>query len=694
MSDMKSLSVRALIMELLKNEFSGLDFWKHKEAKCAIICSGLIEPTNESNRHKFVAQLKELKTNLLNDVGQDSLRFLDSEIERYEYIRTISLYEEADDNLDHRLIETYSSLGASHEGVVAIHHNLNYKQLSKLTNGVFKRTSMVKFYISNERSVFGKIVSEMFESHQQITVATLAVQSNSRGEILNKHIFLFGERITKNKWNIVKSISVNFFVYRFISEDGTEMMLISPERCTVGDYTVTGVLTTCTDNKILTNTSKLPTKLPYIFAQSVKSKIIKYKSHDELMSRAMVLGVHKPDFFDYPFSVKTRKRTYKLKQPTWFKWFIWSWLTHQEKGLMDTWPFHIFMVGPQHSGKSLLLESLHAQSKETRKLFSGSGSTLKSLIPSFKNHPAQLGYLAESGRFAYCDEFLRCLIRTQNSKGTDLVADNVALLNDLLEHKPREVGSGVSKANVNMTARVISVTNPIRHIKNVTSLRTSLDASFLSRWLVYYQTKDHVKMIRDSEEDKLEELSFDITSNDWVGIIDYLQSFSAEYDMSRVLEIHASVPKLLSEELNDHYNSRHKHHIECMIDGIVKTRCLLSNDTSFKATEQDYQTLELVWRSLIRSWIDITSIKNMELKDRIFYLPENSQWLYWQIVNEKRPVSTLEVKEIALKGLSKYEFNEAFIVLSDNGLIIESDGVIKPHMLAGVTDDDTLQARL
>jgi len=123
---------------------------------------------------------------------------------------------------------------------------------------------------------------------------------------------------------------------------------------------------------------------------------------------------------------------------------------------MNTYPMHLMVLGPAASGKSALLNSLHSHSKENKEIFAGATSTLKSLVPSFKNNPAQLGYLAESNRFALCDEFLRCLINSRTTQDGANREESVGIMNDLLEHQKREVGSGVSRANVNMRARIFS----------------------------------------------------------------------------------------------------------------------------------------------------------------------------------------------------------------------------------------------
>ena len=456
--------------------------------------------------------------------------------------------------------------------------------------------------------------------------------------------------------------------------------------CEIGDYIITGVQTQCDDYKMLTDSARLPTKLPFFFAQRIRNRIIQYKNHHEFKTRLQYLKINNKNLFDYPFSFNKDKRSWNLLHPLWYKWLIWAWLTHQSKGLINNYPLHLIIIGPKMSGKSLLLNTLHMKSKETRNIFSGSSSTLKHLVPSFYKSPARLGYLAESNRFSFCDEFLRCLINTRTTKEGSQREEGVAIMNDLLEHQKREAGSGISKVNVNMTSRIIATTNPIRDIKSVENLLDAFDESFLSRWFIYFQTEEHVQMIRKSRDSQLKEYNLELSINDWISILDYLHTFSAKYDLKRVEEIHKDVPKILSENLNKHYDARHMHHIECLIDGIIKTRCLMETDMSFEATEEDYKILKEVWLNVIRSWLNPQQIRSIDISERIFYLPENCQHIYWKICELKREVEREEVEKIALKAMNKSEYYESWSLLIDMGVLVEFEGRVVPHYLTNLKD--------
>lgn len=691
MMDVKLNYIRGEIMSMLKEKFGSLSFWKRVESDIALMCAELPEPNTTEKRIEFVQKLKSFKLFLTKqDVPEEDLKFIDEEINLHEQTKIISLYEEEDDSLDKSMIAGYARLGKGSEGVVAILQDYNYSQLTKLTNGVYNETGLVKFYISQEKTVYGKIVAEIYEHPQKIPIATVieSIKINKETEKpIYKRINLFGQSYRKNEVKVIKEINLPFYVYRFITEDNNEFILMTLTSCEIGDYIVTGVETQCDDYKMLTDSAKLPTKLPFFFAQGMKNRIIQFKNHKEFKIRLEELKINKEDFFDYPFAISKGKNVWKSLHPTWYKWLIWSWLTHEDKGLMNTYPLHLMIIGVPGAGKSFLLNCLYQKSKEAREIFSGAGSTLKSLVPSFKYNPARLGYLAESNRFSFCDEFLRCLQNTRSTKEGSQREESVAIMNDLLEHQKREVGSGISRVKVNMTSRVISATNPINGINNVDDLVNRYDASFLSRWLIYYQTDDHAKLVKESNDRDLKKYKFRLPINDWVSILDYLQTFSSKYDLEKIEKIRNSVPNVFSESLNKHYDTRHKHHIECLMDGIIKTRCLMENDMSFESKEIDYKILKEVWLNIIRSWINPQQIRNVDLKERIFYLPEKSQFIYWEVCKMKRSLKKEEVEEIALKSMSKREYYEAWSILVEMGLIIEFDGRAKPYYFKNFKED-------
>ena len=682
----KEYHVRSYIMTLLKQNYGTYPIWKAIEPTLAVMCSNIPEANDEKSKHQLIRSLVKIKSYLLeHQITEGMMKFLIDEIDRYKGTRQVSLYSEDENRLDAEVIDKYANMGIGTEGIVAIHLKLNYNQIKKLTNGIYKKTGLVKFYISREKTFSGQIIAEMFEHPQKIPIATLIRSDKAIEETgqIDERILLFGEKWNKRQYRILKEIESPFYVYQFITEQNEEMIIFTAERQAIGDYVVTGMKLQSHDFKALTPSMKLPTKLPFLFVHSIQNRILQYKDHKEFFFNMRKLGISRKNdnLFNMLFTVRQKKTNYLLKQPDWFKWLVWSWLLHERQGLLNPYPLHLMIVGPPNSGKSMLFNSLHARSKETRSIFSGSSSTLKRLIPSFKYSPAQLGYLAESNRFAFCDELFRAFLKVRGGDSDSARDENVAMLNDLLEHQKRQAGSGVSSVHVAMTARIIAGTNPIRHIHSIIDLLNSFDKSFLSRWLIYHQDEDHVNMVLDSRDSELKKLRFNINPEDLVSAVDYLQSFPAIWKPKRVQEIYESVIPLLSEQLLDHYKRRHKHHIDCIMDGLVKARSLFELNTDFTATEEDYEMLNIIWKKIIKNWIKPEAINNLPVNQRIYYLPEKAQFLYWEIAKKKKGLTRLEVKELYKGELTVNEYYEAVITLREAGLIYEELDMVYPFFI-------------
>lgn len=688
---MNEEDARGRIMRILTSKFKDSILWTQIEPELASHCAKLPTPTTEETKQQYVKGLAGIGK-FLEEQGytKSDIEFLTIEAERINGAQQLFTYEEESDDIPEADIEIYCGRATGTEGVIGIHKPYNIRQLKKLTDTVFRRTGQVKVYISTHVTTYGKIKAELYQgAPQRIPIARIIYSKRKNPDTdlpLISRVAYFDEKVPLKEWIIGKEVKAPFFIYQFTSAAGKEYILLSSDQLPIGDYTLTGVVTEVDDHRILTETTKLPTKLPFFLVHSAKSNIVRFTDHEQFFTWTKEKRATGRDLYLLPFCgiVESlgKKRRRVFKHPDWFRRLIWAWMLHEQKGMFRPYPLHILIIGPPHSGKTRLLDGIHANSLEMRPVFTGSNSTLKSLIPSFKYDPPRIGYLSESNRFAFCDEFLRCLVKTRDSNtNRQEREESVGAMNDLLEHQKREMGSGVSTLNITMRARILATTNPVRGINSVEDLLSGIDHSFLSRWLIYYQKEDgeHVKMVKGSDDFDLELHEYELADNDFVSIIDYLQSFPAEYDMKIVKEIYEETKPILSESLLSHYESRHKHHIECLMDGIIKTRCLLRGEPSFAATEQDYATLRMVWGAVITSWVDPEAIKRMPIQYRIHYLPEGAQWLYKQILKEKRPVPHDELRALSEAGMKKYEYIAAIVILKEMGVIRERDGCFVTH---------------
>lgn len=685
---MQTSTYGSVILSSLKQNFGAYLFWPRAEIHLSVLCSRLPETTIKNGREKTVEILKDIKNYLLS-LGErftdESLIFLDEEIERYEKTIQLTIHNEREEGVSADVINQYASL-KTEEGIIGIHIGFNYEQLKKLSNGVYSKNSSVNFYLSRELTIAGKIVAEFYEYPQEIIVATLAQLKKSKDGEVPQKVFLFGEKIPTTYVKL-KEIKESFYIYKFISEHHREYILMVDRQYDVGDYIITGLSIETDDFKSVGEVARLPTKLPYFFAQSTQNKVVKYKTHDEFKTALQQMKITRESFFNYPFSTRTETDALVvLKHPDWFKWFTWSWIVHAKYGTTNKYPMHVLLVGPQASGKSTQTNILYRLTNELHQPFSGSSSTFTDLIPSFKSTPAKHGYLAGSNRFAFIDEFFRALIRTNIS--SVIVDDRLTMMNDLLEHQRRRAGSGVSEINVNMTARVWATTNPPREIHSVTDLIKRYDKSFLSRWLIYWQSQEHVDMVKVAagEESNLERYNFELPNNDFVSLIDYLQGFKAVYDDERLMKIHDTPIPVFNEDTRDLYLSRNKHHIRCLMDGIVKTRCLMDHDMSFQAVEEDYTICLKIWSQIVKSWLDHEDINRIPIENRKYYIPEDSQYLF-NLLSKYRRINKQDFKELALKEMSYNEWLNNIVILEKWGLLVEEPYTYKVYWVTEESDE-------
>lgn len=671
------------IFDSLQSELKGYPIWKENVEEISMFCSQIPDLYTNDNYTDAVAMLTTLSM-MLETKGfeKDKYQFIEDEIKYLSDNFIIDKFTEKDNTLSDELIMRLIQSSSESEGVMGINGRYNVEQLKKISMAIYKKKSQLKFFISNEFKINGKITIEVNERAQDLPVISL-IQGHKKNQDTDEYyqeIKLFGEQYDKKRFDLIKEIKSPFFIYHFIDTNNKEYIAYSPTKLSQGDYAVQGMVIENDDYKLVSESYKIKTKLTQLFIQSADAKKIEFVNHEQFLAYLQKNDIRKDTVYDYIFTQKKKDGKYYYGvQFDWYKQLIWSWLLHSKQGAFSPYPMHLFILGPRGSGKSFVVESLHEKSNETRDIISGSGSTMKNLIPSFKEKPARPGYFAESSRFAFCDEFLRCLNGIRN--GTkDTHDESVGTMNDLLEHKKREVGSGVSRIPINMTARIIATSNPVMGIKSLNDLLHSLDESFVSRWLVYFQTDEDIKQVNDNKEEFIP-YKYSYDNNTLLSIVDYLQSFDSKFEKAKLNEIFEEPKVLLNQKLLENYEARHKHHLQCLLDGIIKTRCLMENTIDFIANERDYEQVRIVWNQIIKSWINIKDIMKLPANKRIYYMPTRVQYVYYKICEQKRKMQRTELTELFEKEVHHNELYTILIILINNDLLFEDNGLYYPYWL-------------
>ncbi len=506
--------------------------------------------------------------------------------------------------------------------IAKINGSYNAYERYLLCKQYYDQTQKLLFPISNGTVVEGKVVAALRNGTKvKIPVTYLYQVANGENPIYDP--CLFGDNNFSKK-KPKRELSGYFFMYRFVTKNDEQYIVLSDSKLSLQPYIISGAEYDVHDSSLISESSKLAVKCKVLFLHTPKSKILKFGCQRQFFEFCDQIKLEKKSFLDYMVSHKHENEIVIFPHPKWFILFICAFLFHAKKGATDKYPLHLLWISPRGCGKTTFLEAVMAKVNE--KIIDGSTSTIKFLIPSFKDKSTpEVGELARSVRVVVVDEFLRMIFKTKSDE-RDI---ECARMNTLLEHKERTAGSGHGATVVKMTSRLVASTNPVAGTNGIYNLLQKLDDSFLSRMIIYYQLDDHIKFINDAKRIKTNSGSYWISSEDFLSIMDYLQSFDAKYDWDKLIALFDRLCVPLSEQVRGLFESRYLHHIECLLDGIIKTRCLFERDYAFSAQECDYEQLEDIMGKIVGSWFvdtrDILINTSIPADVRESYLPEDAK---------------------------------------------------------------------
>ena len=647
----------------IKQKFQDSVFWdENNENLIRQLCFNIQSPKSTEDHNVISEQFKHIGEILIDKhiAKKEDLQFLIDEINSYKKNSLIMKYYEKNKALNPATVDKYVHMHGDVEGLFGINESLTINQIRELATESFNAIGKVKFFVPKTDRVTGQIIVEKFTGLQNITIASIYSKKNI------DRVVLFDE-VTPKGWTLIKDISVRFFIYQFIANNGEDIILMSNKTLDQGRYNVTGIGISIRDTLFIGETGKLNSRKKVFLVNTADSVITKYKSVEQYRKALVLYNVSRKNYLNYLFLTK-EKNPVVLNHPYWFKRFVWAWFLHAPIGRGNKYPFHVLMVAIKNSGKSWLIDGLYNKSLESQEVFSGTGGSIKGLVPSFATRgKPKIGYLARCHRFAFCDELLKIF----RDYGSHDVVEDVSQLNDMLEHKRRAITTGNGSVEINFSARVFAAGNPIKGMKmeNMTDLLNRFDESFISRWLVYFQDKEHIRLIRDSDDDDLMPFEGNVNNDEFIGMVDFLHSFRARFDSKRVSVIYSKFKGLFNPRLADYYDSRCKHHIKALMDGIVKTRCFFSHDVLFKAIDDDYDMLDKVWGRVVRSWISSADLKFIPVKNRLAYMPEDVQGVYRFL----KPFGSFGLSVLSsVPGVDKRKARECLFILVDNGLISDA----------------------
>ncbi len=418
------------------------------------------------------------------------------------------------------------------------------------------------------------------------------------GEEIFNHYF-FNEPIPKNSF-IHHTIEGEFYLYKFKSKEET-YQLFSTEKLELGEYDVWGNIIEALDHVDMGNSAKIGKKLPYFFVHTAFPKANQIQDHKEFFERFEKYDLNEKKLIDWLYTSK-KNRIYEFP-----KSFCYIQIANL-LGCPDEFnPFHlpVIMISETGTGKTTGTELIFYKFNENFKWVKMTGSTLKGLVPSFAS-PTDLkaGLFLEARRYVPVDEFFSGVAKLHSNDKEDVLED----IKDILDYEEGSYKSGHGDVTGQMKAEHIALTNPKSYGNNVLQLSNHFQPEILARYLFWYIPKSQKKFIAE-RKGKLErgEYSF-MAQEDFLEGVDYLKTFNCDYDIEKVKEIYKNGENYLNSKGNEFenvrafYSSRYFEHCCKLIDSLVKLRCWVSGDISFKAKQEDYDLVKALWLEMLEGW--------------------------------------------------------------------------------------------
>ncbi|MBA7643779.1 hypothetical protein ES703_51512 [subsurface metagenome] len=257
----------------------------------------------------------------------------------------------------------------------------------------------------------------------------------------------------------------------------------------------------------------------------------------------------------------------------------------------NTFHLPVLVIGETGTGKTTATEMIFYKFKEISSYVDMTGSTLKGLVPSFKN-PVELkaGLFMEANDYVPIDEFFQGVSNIHDSE-KDKVLENIK---NVLDYKKRLYASGHGSMTGQMKADHIALTNPKRYGNNILQLSQHFQPENLARYLIWYAPLSQKKFIDERKKNRKRGDPSFMHQDEFIAGIRYLKTFNCEYDENKVREIYEIGKGFLSskgdefDKVRAFYTSRYYEHACKLIDALIKFRCWCEGDKKFKATKEDY----------------------------------------------------------------------------------------------------------
>ncbi len=466
------------------------------------------------------------------------------------------------------------------------------------------------FFVSHkEDEIIGK--PQLIEKHQKKIVLVRKLKKRVPGDLdLNYKIaykFPDDNLNRRDDGFEIDNYSHWFWIYKII-DDNKEYILFSEKKLSPDLYRFRGMKIVLKDNSEISKTLRFKS-LTSLFIAIEEEKAIKILSKEKLIEKFQELktkyNLNEERFRENLFTNEDNK-VYNHTEN--YSKVITSWLF---SGKFEGYPINLLILGPVGTGKTTLLECLNNKFQEDTGIFEAGNSTLKGIIPSFKETPANPGYILDCIRMGLIDELMKMVRNARSqSKYQDHMSNYLNSLNMLLEQKDRTIGSGCDTIRAKSTAKLLFMTNPFGDYNSISNHIGLIDKTTLSRFICLVEDLDERKVIE--EKNIPENVNEKMSNNEFLTIFDSCQAFLIDYDEAKIKEIYLKTLEKIGNEMKSVWSARGLHHAVLLLDGLVKCRCLFESDTTFKPKTQDYDDLEKLILYIIASW-DCDLLENKRL---------------------------------------------------------------------------------
>ncbi len=427
---------------------------------------------------------------------------------------------------------------------------------------------------------------------------------------------------------LLDAFALDFWFYRIISTNGKEYYVFSQNKLPNQNCTFKGMLVEMDDFAEISKSMKIKSLSRIFFAESFEPDV-KILTPKQLINFTKSRKINEGDWLDFlAYHELGNCNRFPTDTELLKSAFILS-------GKEAAWPLHLTVLGPPGTKKSMgFIENTAYKFDEEPVIIEGGDSRIKGLVPSFKEKPANIGYLARQERMGWIDEIGK-MIETEGRKNNEGMTNLLGELNFLLDHKQRTVGSGNDNdCRVQASAKFMFVTNPVKNRNTIYEHVGLIDPTTMSRMLWWVQDEEEQRFA--FSEESLGELPPTLTQEgieekekekvvlimcwrkirsreEFLTLFDSSNNAISNIDKAEILRIVAGTTALAKEPMKTSvWKPRAFHHVFLLVDGLVKHRCLFKDyNPDFTAIQEDYDIAERILMRMVQSWSTNLAPKDM-----------------------------------------------------------------------------------